>query len=104
MENNPPYGYWIYYMYANITSLNLLRQQRGLNTFAFKPHCGESGNLDHLASCFMTADAICHGIQLDKSPVLKYLYYIKQIGLAVSPLSNSKLFLEYEKNPFNKFF
>jgi AMP deaminase len=61
-----------------------------LNTFSFKPHCGESGNLDHLASCFMTADAICHGIQLDKNPVLKYLYYLKQIGLAVSPLSNSK--------------
>jgi AMP deaminase len=22
---NPPYGYWMYYMYANITTLNKLR-------------------------------------------------------------------------------
>lgn len=31
-------------------------------------------------------------------------YYVAQIGIAVSPLSNNALFLEYKKNPFNRFF
>jgi AMP deaminase len=30
---NPHYSYWCYYLYANINSLNRLRQYRGLNTF-----------------------------------------------------------------------
>ena len=33
---NPPYSYYIYYMYANITALNHLRAERGLNTFVFR--------------------------------------------------------------------
>ena len=103
-DDNPPYIYWMYYFYANMYSLNTLRKSLGLNTFSFKPHCGESGNIDHLAACFMVADGICHGIQLSVSPVLQYLYYLKRIPLAVSPLSNNKLFLEYSKNPFNDFF
>jgi AMP deaminase len=39
-----------------------------------------------------------------KNPVMQYLFYLRQIGLAMSPLSNNKLFLEYAKNPFVKFF
>lgn len=31
------------------------------------------------------------------SPTLQYLYYLANIGLAVSPLSNNKLFVEYNK-------
>jgi adenosine deaminase len=27
-------------------------------------------------------------------------YYLKQIGLAMSPLSNNALFLTYDRNPF----
>eukprot|EP00828_Plagiopyla_frontata_P048071 TRINITY_DN909_c0_g1_i3.p3 TRINITY_DN909_c0_g1~~TRINITY_DN909_c0_g1_i3.p3 ORF type:complete len:154 (+),score=26.79 TRINITY_DN909_c0_g1_i3:388-849(+) len=41
---------------------------------------------------------------LEKSPVLQYLYYLKQIGIAVSPISNNKLFLKYNENPFPAFF
>tara|TARA_A100001015_G_scaffold304296_1_gene395289 strand:- start:3960 stop:4154 length:195 start_codon:yes stop_codon:yes gene_type:complete len=33
-----------------------------------------------------------------------YLYYLCQIGCAVSPLSNNALFMEYADNPFNEFF
>ena len=43
-DNNPHYSYWIYYIYANLYSLNLLRKKRNLNTFTFRPHCGEAGN------------------------------------------------------------
>lgn len=49
-EENPPYTYYSYYFWANIVSLNSLRASRGLKTFDFRPHCGESGDVDHLAS------------------------------------------------------
>mgnify|MGYP001058648375 FL=1 len=32
-NENPPYAYWIYYMYANIAQLNQLRKERGLSSF-----------------------------------------------------------------------
>ncbi len=32
------------------------------------------------------------------------MYYLKQIGLAVSPVSNNKLFCKYQNSPFRKFF
>lgn len=101
--DEPPYSYWCYYLYANITAINHLRRARGLNTFWFKPHCGESGNPDHLGSAFLTAHGISQGIKLRASPVLQYLYYLKNIGIATAPLSNNKLFIEFSKNPFPKF-
>lgn len=101
---NPPYAYYNWYFWANIASLNQLRRSRGLKTFDFRPHCGESGSLDHLASSFLLAKHINHGINLAKSPPLQYIYYLAQIGLAVSPLSNNSLFLDYSSNPFHKFF
>ena len=101
---NPPYGYWMYYMYANICTLNKLRAARGLCTFQFRPHCGEAGDICHLVSSYLLAHQINHGILLRKNPGLQYLYYLSQIGIAMSPLSNNKLFLDYAKNPFPKFF
>jgi AMP deaminase len=35
---------------------------------------------------------------------MQYLYYLCQIGVAVAPLSNNSLFLEYTQNPFPDFF
>ncbi|KAJ1428056.1 hypothetical protein B484DRAFT_450050 [Ochromonadaceae sp. CCMP2298] len=102
--DSPPYAYWMYYTYANLCVLNQLRASRGLCTFQFRPHCGEAGEVDHLASTFMVADQINHGILLRKNASLQYLYYLSQIGIAMSPLSNNKLFLDYNKNPFPKYF
>ncbi|KAG0069893.1 AMP deaminase [Linnemannia elongata] len=104
MPTNPPYSYYIYYMFANMTSLNAFRQKRGFNTFVFRPHCGEAGDTDHLTSAFLTASGISHGILLRKVPALQYLYYLTQMGIAMSPLSNNALFLDYERNPFPTFF
>lgn len=101
---NPPYSYYLYYLYANITSLNNLRQRRGFNTFVLRPHCGEAGDPEHLISAFLTSHSISHGILLRKIPFIQYLYYLDQIGLAMSPLSNNALFLTYDKNPFYSFF
>jgi AMP deaminase len=52
----------------------------------------------------MAADNIAHGINLRKSPCLQYLYYLAQVGLCMSPLSNNSLFLDYHRNPFPAFF
>ncbi|KAM9765761.1 AMP deaminase 3 isoform 1-T1 [Menidia menidia] len=102
-DDNPPYSYYIFHMYANIMVLNNLRKERGLSTFQFRPHCGEAGSITHLVSAFLTADNISHGLNLKKSPVLQYLYYLTQLPIAMSPLSNNSLFLEYSKNPLREF-
>ncbi|KAM4554352.1 AMP deaminase 3b [Fundulus diaphanus] len=102
-DDNPPYTYYLFYMYANIMVLNTLRKERGLNTFQFRPHCGEAGSITHLVSAFLTADNISHGLNLKKSPVLQYLYYLAQVPIAMSPLSNNSLFLQYSKNPLREF-
>ncbi|XP_013865784.1 AMP deaminase 1 isoform X2 [Austrofundulus limnaeus] len=103
INKNPSYTYYIYYMYANIAVLNQLRRQRGMNTFMFRPHCGEAGAITHLLAAFMTADNISHGLNLKKGPVLQYLYFLAQVPIAMSPLSNNSLFLEYAKNPLLEF-
>ena len=60
--------------------------------------------MDHLAAAFLLTKNIAHGINLRKSPVLQYLFYLAQIGLNMSPLSNNSLFLDYHRNPFPVFF
>lgn len=102
-KDSPPYNYWLYYMFANISSLNQWRKLRGFNTFVLRPHAGEAGDTDHMAAAFLTSQSISHGILLRKVPALQYLYYLKQIGLAMSPLSNNALFLSYDRNPFPNF-
>ncbi|PRQ42902.1 putative hydrolase [Rosa chinensis] len=101
---NPAFSYYVYYCYANLYTLNKLRESKGMTTIKFRPHSGEAGDIDHLAATFLTATNIAHGINLRKSPVLQYLYYLAQIGLAMSPLSNNSLFLDYHRNPFPIFF
>ncbi|KAJ2713351.1 AMP deaminase [Coemansia spiralis] len=101
---NPPYTYYCYFTMANMGVLNQWRVRRGFNAFVFRPHAGEAGDTEHLAAAFLSAQAINHGILLRKVPALQYLYYLQQIGLAMSPLSNNALFLVYERNPFNAYF
>ncbi|EDN91991.1 hypothetical protein SS1G_07853 [Sclerotinia sclerotiorum 1980 UF-70] len=103
-KQNPPYSYWIYYLFANISSLNVWRKQRGFNTFLLRPHCGEAGDTDHLAAAVLCCHSISHGLLLRKVPLLQYIFYLEQIGVAMSPLSNNALFLAYERNPFLSYF
>ncbi|KAF2480355.1 hypothetical protein BDY17DRAFT_255503, partial [Neohortaea acidophila] len=103
-KQNPPYSYWIYYIFANVASLNVWRKQRGFNTFLLRPHCGEAGDTDHLAAAVLCCHSICHGLLLRKVPLLQYIFYLDQIGVAMSPLSNNALFLAYERNPFLQYF
>jgi AMP deaminase len=101
---NPPYSYWMYYLFANIASLNVWRKQRGFTTFLLRPHCGEAGDTDHLAAAVLCCHSISHGLLLRKVPLLQYIFYLEQIGIAMSPLSNNALFLAYERNPFLSYF
>ncbi|KAK3330860.1 hypothetical protein B0H66DRAFT_545062 [Apodospora peruviana] len=103
-KQNPPYSYWIYYLYSNLVSLNAFRKQRGFNTFVLRPHCGEAGDSEHLAVAALCCHSISHGLLLRKVPLLQYIFYLEQIGIAMSPLSNNALFLAYERNPFHQYF
>eukprot|EP00172_Hildenbrandia_rubra_P004029 Plantae.Rhodophyta-Hildenbrandia_rubra.ctg7416.p1 GENE.Plantae.Rhodophyta-Hildenbrandia_rubra.ctg7416~~Plantae.Rhodophyta-Hildenbrandia_rubra.ctg7416.p1 ORF type:complete len:723 (+),score=113.73 Plantae.Rhodophyta-Hildenbrandia_rubra.ctg7416:1039-3207(+) len=102
--DDPPYSYYSFYIYSNLFVLNKLRESKGFNVLKYRPHSGEAGVNDNLAVTYLLADGINHGIMLRKSPVLQYLYYLTQIGIAMSPLSNNHLFVEYPKNPFYNFF
>lgn len=102
--DNPPFVYWMYHLARNLSVLNQLRVSKGLEPIAFRPHAGECGDVEHLASAFLLAHSINHGLQLRKSPALQYLFYLRQIPISMSPLSNNLLFLEYSKNPFPRFF
>lgn len=103
-STNPSYVYYLYYIYANLYTLNRLRESRGLSVFTLRPHAGEAGSVNHLASAFMLAENISHGITLRKAPVLQYMYYLAQIGVSLSPLSNNKLFLDLSRSPFMTYF
>ncbi|KAI0204687.1 hypothetical protein F4808DRAFT_411745 [Astrocystis sublimbata] len=103
-QQNPPYSYWIYYLFSNMASLNHWRRQRGFNTFLLRPHCGEAGDVEHLAVALLCNHSISHGLLLRKVPLLQYIFYLEQIGIAMSPLSNNALFLAYERNPFIQYF
>lgn len=37
-------------------------------------------------------------------PTLQYLYYLAQVGIAMSPLSNNHLFLDYHRSPLPAYF
>jgi AMP deaminase len=90
-------------MFNTFPSIDLIGRM-ATDTFVLRPHAGEAGDTDHLTSAFLTSHSISHGILLRKVPALQYLFYLKQIGIAMSPLSNNALFLAYERNPFPDFF
>ena len=103
-KHNPAFAYYTFYVHANLYTLNRLREARGLNTFALRPHAGEAGDVDHLATALLLCENVAHGINLRRAPTLQYLFYAAQVGLCMSPLSNNSLFLDYHRNPFPQFF
>jgi len=101
---DPHYCTFLYYLYANLRVLNKLRESRGFKTFALRPHAGEAGDVEHIAAAFLLAHGINHGLTLHHAPSIQYLYYLCQSGISMSPLSNNLLFVEYQKNPFPRYF
>lgn len=87
-----------------MASINTWRQRLGYNTFELRPHAGEAGDPEHLLCTYLVAQGINHGILLRKVPFIQYLYYLDQIPIAMSPVSNNALFLTFDKNPFYSYF
>lgn len=104
IKDNPPYNFYMYYLAANIATLNEFRASRGLSTFTFRPQCGEEGSTDHLLGGFLLTNGISHGVTLAQHPVLEYMYYLTQLGVSMSPLSNTARASGYLENPFPVFF
>ncbi|NWQ84905.1 AMPD2 deaminase, partial [Columbina picui] len=48
-------------------------------------------------------DTVTLASRRQEAPVLQYLYYLAQIGIAMSPLSNNSLFLSYHRNPLPEY-
>ncbi|ELP93563.1 AMP deaminase, putative [Entamoeba invadens IP1] len=101
--SEPPFQYWIFFLRMNISVLNNLRKSLRLNTFVFRPHCGETGDPMHCASAFLTADSISHGITLDDQNMLQYLFILAQIGISCCPIYDKFLYDSVE-HPFVKYF
>lgn len=55
--------------------------------------------------CFKSDIPTCTSFAVySQVPVLQYLYYLAHIGIAMSPLSNNSLFLNYHRNPLPEYF
>ncbi|XP_065576400.1 AMP deaminase 2-like [Artemia franciscana] len=104
VKENPPHWYYLYYIFTNVCVLNQFRKERGLNTFTLRPHCGATGPIRPLVASFLLAQSISQGLMLQKVPVLQYLYYLSQVGITMSPMSDNSIFLRYSKHPFYDFF
>uniref|UniRef100_A0A8C2JE94 AMP deaminase n=1 Tax=Cyprinus carpio TaxID=7962 RepID=A0A8C2JE94_CYPCA len=94
-DDNPPYSNYLFHMYANIMVLNNLRKCDMVVNFHFRRKCpGKKAKSDQrLWSYDQTEQAIKHKTCVCvffKSPVLQYLYYLVQVAIAMSPLSNNK--------------
>jgi AMP deaminase len=104
-EQNPPYSYHAFFLQANIRRFNDFSSLLGHPwRLTYRPHAGEWGEVHHLATAFLLADGINHGVKLMDSPVLQYLFYVTQMGVSVSPVSNNAIFLQLRSNPFPDFF
>lgn len=58
LPHDPPFAYWLYYINANLRTLNHLRESRGMSTISFRPHAGEAGDVNHLAASFLVAEHV----------------------------------------------
>uniref|UniRef100_A0A672PD64 AMP deaminase n=1 Tax=Sinocyclocheilus grahami TaxID=75366 RepID=A0A672PD64_SINGR len=65
------------------------------NILIFKTHCKQS-------RAYQSTQRETF-VYLLQAPVLQYLYYLAQIGIAMSPLSNNSLFLSYHRNPLPEY-
>jgi AMP deaminase len=91
----------LFYFWANVRQLNLLRLEKGMNTFDIRPHAGESGSPLHLATTYLLARGINHGVNLQKEAVLEYLYYVDQVsGLLVQQVSLAHTNTDYSLPTF----
>ena len=86
LKHNPAYSYYAYYVYANLFTLNKLREARGLNTIAFRPHAGNSRSIHTplliLSLCHMVC-VLCNSNQAEFGATSLKTGFIQQFGCCV---------------------
>jgi len=102
-EENPPYFYYMFYIWSNMNSLNSYRERKGLRKFLLRPISGFTGSLSELEVAFLLTDSVCHGNQLKNSAILQYLFYLEQVGISMAILKEDAVIVNYKDHPFNKF-
>lgn len=76
LKHNPAYSYYAYYVYANLYTLNKLREARGLNTIAFRPHAGMYGYIYVWLSCYVASF-----VAVSIEPLVSFVTYLACHGL-----------------------
>lgn len=106
--DDPCYSTYLWHMRQQMNRFKLAQNKAITKTpthvCTLRPHCGESGPIHHLYTAFLLADSINHGIQLIHCPVMMYAFYLTQIGISVSPLSNDSLVCRMKKHPLKHLF
>lgn len=122
-DSNPPYSYYLYYIFLNLSHLNKFRQSQNMNCLCLRNHTSSSAEAhsdpfgiisETLSSNFLIGKNIINGENLQQYPILQYIYYLKQIGITMSPLCWNKRIeilndderhnCNYETHPCIKFF
>eukprot|EP00931_Biecheleriopsis_adriatica_P046737 TRINITY_DN26871_c0_g1_i1.p1 TRINITY_DN26871_c0_g1~~TRINITY_DN26871_c0_g1_i1.p1 ORF type:complete len:521 (+),score=94.45 TRINITY_DN26871_c0_g1_i1:79-1641(+) len=86
--NKLPFSYYMYFMATGIAASNVMNPGAKLS---FRPHCGEGGSTKHLLVCYLLADQIQHGVELSRSKLMQYMYYLSQVPISMSISSNHRL-------------
>ncbi|KAL0375356.1 UNVERIFIED_CONTAM: AMP deaminase [Sesamum radiatum] len=55
---NPAFSYYAYYCYANLYTLNKLRESKGMTTIKFRPHSGEVWKLSSCDLCEIARNSV----------------------------------------------
>ena len=103
-DEEPPYAYWLFFLKANITTLNKLKQERGFRPFALRPHAGATGPISHVCAAFLLSDSITHGLTLSNSTALRYCFYLAQVGICMAVLAENALYCKIRDSPFWDYF
>lgn len=111
----PPISMHLFVLAANVRRVNLaVSEEKGKFT-NFKPitvsgHAGETNyceraSLSHLATSFLLSSFVSHGVDLMFSKPAQYLFYLTQIPLMITPISNLNLFFaDPSRHPMAMFF
>jgi len=102
--DNPSFAYYLFYIRANLESLNYLKVQKNKgHPWIFRPSSGFLKSED-LAVSYLLSDSIVHGNLLHSEVTLQYLYYLSEIGISSSIIKENCLVIDYQNHPFKVFF
>ena len=105
VTHNPAFSYYSYYIYANLYTLNKLRESKGLNTISF-----EAGTRARRATSTISRRRFCSpgtsrtGSTCASRPCCSTSFTSTQIGLNMSPTVQQLAVPGLPRNPFPMYF